>query len=762
MRVYATAWLLALAPAPAAGQNLPPVAYIDVSVAEPTVGSAVELSGERSFDPDDGPAPLTYRWTFGDGVSASGARVTHVFDSPGAHTVLLRVDDSEASTETAATVYVLAPIREPRARASSAIVLADGELWLADRVRGRVLVLDTSRREWIAAIDLGSAPIGVALSAQVAFVVTVNEIVLVDRTTRTVRGRRALDAEPSAVVSLAGGALITCRARGLLVRVDANGDERARIEVGEDAGAIAVRSDGSEAFIAHFLTRAPRTAAGVSVVDLVDDRIVDRIELAEDPGPDTPSSGRGVLNVLGAIGIEPSGERLWVGGLKSNTSRGRFVSGRDLTPDNRTRGVLAPVSLRDHADAIEQRIDTNDADRVAAIAFSPSGRYAYLAQPGIGALTIYDLARARLFVPDGRGSTVPFTSRLAVADALEALAIDGARLYALSTLAAELVEIDVTDPAAPRVASRLSLGDDPRAAEIALGARLFQRSTAPVHSESGYVACASCHPDGGFDGRTWDFTQAGEGLRNTIDLRGRGGLAHGPLHWSANFDEVQDFENDIVHGFGGTGLAMDGAPPNPPLGAPNAGRSEVLDALAAYVTSLDRPRPSPFARDERSERGRALFFDARVGCATCHSPPRFTDSDLDTRVVHDVGTMRPSSGGRLGGALRGIDTPSLLGGWATAPYLHDGRAASLRDVLTIENAGDRHGATSHLSAAEIDDLVSYLRTIDGAEAERTPPPRGCGVAAPGTTRSSLLLALCAAAVCRRARRRHQLEPWRTT
>ena len=46
----------------------------------------------------------------------------------------------------------------------------------------------------------------------------------------------------------------------------------------------------------------------------------------------------------------------------------------------------------------------------------------------------------------------------------------------------------------------------------------------------------------------------GEGLRNTISLRGRAGMAQGFLHWSGNFDEVQDFEGQIRALAGGTGL----------------------------------------------------------------------------------------------------------------------------------------------------------------------------------------------------------------
>ena len=58
-----------------------------------------------------------------------------------------------------------------------------------------------------------------------------------------------------------------------------------------------------------------------------------------------------------------------------------------------------------------------------------------------------------------------------------------------------------------------------------------------------------------------------------------------------------------------------------------------------------------------------------------------------------------------------FDTPSLIGVWATAPYLHDSRAASLMDVLTTHNPNDMHGTTSHLSAQELDQLVAFVESI---------------------------------------------------
>jgi hypothetical protein len=72
-----------------------------------------------------------------------------------------------------------------------------------------------------------------------------------------------------------------------------------------------------------------------------------------------------------------------------------------------------------------------------------------------------------------------------------------------------------------------------------------------------------------------------------------------------------------------------------------------------------------------------------LGCLSCHGGPALTDSTLGAATLHDVGTLRTTSGQRLGGPLDGIDTPSLLGIWTTAPYFHDGSAATLDDVFRV-------------------------------------------------------------------------------
>ncbi|MBX7079436.1 MAG: hypothetical protein K1X88_09640 [Nannocystaceae bacterium] len=713
--------------------NFPPVAQATASGLEVLAGEVVQFDGSGSFDPDDGPGALGFAWDFGDGATATEVAPSHAFDSLGLHSVTLAVDDGLATTLAFVDVVVVAPPTETPPRHSSPIALAPDESWLAvaNTDAGTVALVSLPAGE-VTEIAVGIAPRSVSITDDGA---TVWVACAGDRRPWAIDVARVsaspdapLASEPAAVLALADGrVLATLPAVAALQQL---GDD-AWIALAPEPHAIAVDATGTRAWVSHFLTRGDHGT--VSVVDLATMELAAEVALVEDPGPDTASSGRGFPNLLHTAAITPAGDAVWIGGLKSNTSRGSFVDGNPLTPRNRVRGAMFRVDPLGDAEDTQRRLDTNDADSVAAIAFSPRGRYAYLVHQGAGRLSVYDLPEAATVMP-GDGSTASFETRIDLGHAPNGIVVsaDGSRAYVRNELSRDVAVIDLSVPAEASVIDTIVVAQETLSPELLLGKQMFHRSRAPEHADQNYIACASCHPDGGSDGRTWDFTQAGEGLRNTVDLRGRGGTDHGPVHWSANFDEIQDFENDIVNAFGGSGLAHDGLPPNPPLDAArNAGRSAQLDALAAWVGSLGAAPRSPYREPDGSlgaaaQRGKALFFDLTTACASCHAPPRFTDSTLDADpfVLHDVGTILPSSGGRLGAVLEGIDTPSVLGVWASAPYLHDGRAADLRAVLTEHNRGDRHGVTSHLSSDDIDDLVAFLLALQGDDDELPAPPPG--------------------------------------
>jgi cytochrome c peroxidase len=140
---------------------------------------------------------------------------------------------------------------------------------------------------------------------------------------------------------------------------------------------------------------------------------------------------------------------------------------------------------------------------------------------------------------------------------------------------------------------------------------------------------------------------------------------------------------------------------------------DVAEAMDAFLKALE-PAQSPYLVNGKlsasAERGKELFMRPSVGCATCHPPGLLTDL-----AAYDVGTSEPYRGywgepGTDGPSAR-FDTPALVELWRTAPYLHNGSAATLREVLTTKNTGDKHGETSQLSEEQIEDLTSYLLSL---------------------------------------------------
>lgn len=238
-------------------------------------------------------------------------------------------------------------------------------------------------------------------------------------------------------------------------------------------------------------------------------------------------------------------------------------------------------------------------------------------------------------------------------------------------------------------------GPQPKAATIALGPRPML--TAAQQGElyfndarlcfQGWQSCASCHSDDArTDGLNWDLLNDGLGnAKNTKSLLGA--FATPP---AMSLGVRENAAAAVRAGF--THILFATPPPT------------VSAAVDAYIQSL-RPIPSPHGHPGKlaaaARRGRRVFRRADTACAHCHSGPWFTN-----RKSYNVGTHGPCDK-----ADDTFDTPSLIELWRTAPYLHDGSARTLRDVLTTANPADRHGKTSHLSADQLNDLCEYLLSL---------------------------------------------------
>jgi mono/diheme cytochrome c family protein len=278
------------------------------------------------------------------------------------------------------------------------------------------------------------------------------------------------------------------------------------------------------------------------------------------------------------------------------------------------------------------------------------------------------------------GSDTVFGATLSAYRAGAGTAADGCG-HQMSTPLAEGQPIAVAFAGALRVIQtreppQLVLGDEaiielPGESTLDTGHELFHRSSTP---EIG-MACASCHPEGRDDGHVWEFPV---GSRRTQSLAG-GVLATAPLHWDGDLEGFDSLMGEVFTGR---------------MGGPSQSPRRVR-AIAFWVDSIPFLPASPAPDGSAVERGKAIFNDPSVGCATCHSGPRLTNN-----ASVDVGT---------GGVFQ---VPSLRGVSARAPFMHDGCAPTLRDRFSVDCGGDdRHGVTSGLTAEDIDDLVSYLETL---------------------------------------------------
>ena len=224
---------------------------------------------------------------------------------------------------------------------------------------------------------------------------------------------------------------------------------------------------------------------------------------------------------------------------------------------------------------------------------------------------------------------------------------------------------------------------------VAQGRKLFFDATVPGMTTGPGITCATCHAEGRNDNRNWFFI---DGARNTPSLaaagEGRPGLLTdtAPLHWRGELAGHRELQRTVTEFMGGSGLS--------PV---------QLDQVAAFIDRIPAPdqgEPETAAQMDQVIRGAEVFNDPAVGCASCHGGVHFTDN-----LNHDVGT-------EVGQQDRAdFQTPVLHGLALTPPYLHDGSAATLEDVVDRLVRTDLMGNGSHLADEDLQALVAYLRTL---------------------------------------------------
>ncbi len=561
----------------------------------------------------------------------------------------------------------------------------DGRLlYVACATAARVDVFDTAAGKIVRSLRMPAAPTGLALAADgarlyVTCAAPSSKVAVVDLKSWT---QTAIAAGHTAMApALAGNLIYVCnRFDNDVSVIDTRaGRQLGRIKAVREPVAADLTPDGRYLFVANGLpagrSDAADVAAEISVLDTAARRPVDTIRL--------PNGSTG----LRGIRISPGGKFACVTHL---------LARYQLPTTQVERGWMETNAVTIIDTAARKRVGTvllDEIDRGAAnpwaVEWSTDGRLLAVTHAGTHELSLIDFPKlleklAKTGTPafNDLAFLIGLRQRIPLAaNGPRAAAVAGNRVWVAGYFSDTLEPVEMSLPggtAAPAALLSRAPLTPVRKGEMLFndGALCFQ----------GWQSCASCHgPEARADGLNWDLLNDGIGNpKNARSLL----LAHRTP--PAMTQGIREDAEAAVRA--GIRHILFGQRPE-----------DDARAIDAWLRSL-APAPSPFLAAGKLSaaalRGRKLFFGRRTGCAACHPPDRFTDLKR-----YDVGTRSGLD------TVAEFDTPTLVEVWRTAPYLHDGSAASLREVLTTANRDDRHGKTSSLSRAEIDDLLAYLLSL---------------------------------------------------
>ena len=569
----------------------------------------------------------------------------------------------------------------------------DGKmLYIAEATAKRIDYFDVTTEKVVKTVAVSEKMTGIAISSNGEKLYATagdfdGKIFVVDVKKGKVQDTIDVGHSPIApVVSPDGKTLYLCQKFNDNVAVIdlASGTVVAEIPAIRSPFAAAITPDGTKLYVANFYPAGrvdgQFVAAAVSVIDTATKKVIDTITFLN-----------GSVDLKG-ITISPDGQYVYVT---------HILARYQLPTTQLERGWMntnAITIIKVGESKIYTTVLFDDVDLGAAnpwgLACTDDGKYLCVAHSGTHELSIIDRKGMHQKISGGGSSLEDIGNNLSFLLDLRRrvkldgngprnLAIVGNTAYIGEYFTDSLGIVDVTAGSSRSI----KLGADVEMTKARKGEMFFHDATLCFQM---WQSCASCHP---IDGRphplNWDLLNDGIGNpKNTRSLL----LSHQTP--PAMITGVRDTAETAVR----AGIKHIQFAVRP---------EEDAEAIDEYLKTLT-PVPSPYMVKSRwtgklklskdAGKGKKVFKKAQ--CINCHSGPYYTDMKM-----HNVGTGKGSE------TDKAFDTPTLSEVWRTAPYLNDGRAATMKDVLTTFNENDKHGKTSDFSEEQLAQLAEYVLSL---------------------------------------------------
>jgi YVTN family beta-propeller protein len=573
-----------------------------------------------------------------------------------------------------------------------------------------LLVVDTKKQKVTHKIEVGNRPHSIILSKDGNTAYVSNQwsdnVSVVDLTRFTVTDTIKTGGGPAGVALSADGKYLYVAnsfSSDLSVIDLSTGAERKRLTAGNSPAGVQINADGSLLFVTSRRTLSKpfgdTIRCELTIINDNKQRVTERRDIKS-------------AYMMENIAFTPSGDLAIMPLVrpKNNVPTIQVEKGWMMTdgigiveqkPSGRTIQLLLDEPNAYYADPFD-------------IAITPDGKRAFVSHAGVDCISVIDIDSIRKVIaestdkmldiyPDYLGLSSRFVlKRIPTGSNPKGLSLspDGKKLYVAEHLQDRIAVINTESL---ETIGTIGLGGSGRITVARHGRQLLNNAG---HTFQNQYSCYTCHPDTHEDGLVYNMASKdmGRNMTNTQSLRDIGETA--PFKWNG--------KNQTVY-------KQDGMRFSTVLTRTEAFSYKDLDALASYImTGVPNPPNLQYNPNgeltEAQKRGKAIFerttdfkgYEIPVvnRCVTCHPAPYYT-----SKKMADVGTLAVTDDSIL------FDTPHLNNVFASPPYLHDGRAATLEEIWTLYGKTEQHGAVNDLTKIQLNELVEYLKSLRDVEYE---------------------------------------------